>query len=477
VSEERSLGHRALSGLFWAYGSYIGGRALTLVSIAILARVLTPREFGLVALGVVFIALLETVKDLGMTQALVVSKGKDVQSDANTVFFITLSVGVALMLITAGLAPGAASFFREPDLMWILVALGTNFVLRGAGLTHYALAQKQLDFRVRTMAEFSNVTARGIVSIILALSGFGAWSLVIGYLLGSAVFTIVLWALVPFRPRPPVSFDRAKELMSFGGKLIGVDALWAVSAAAPELIIGRALTASSLGLYTIGLRLPELVILNFSVVAAQVFYPAFATLRARDLTRGLLTAFRYSTLLGLPLTCFLVVLAEPIILTVFGDQWHDSIEPMQALCIFAFAVTLGIPAGSALKASGRAGILVILDAIRAALVIAWVLLVVDEGILHVAIAVAGATLVLTVVELAVVPRLLDFSPLQMVAEVWQIVIAAAALTVVLVVVNVMIPSDLMTIILGALLGGAVYFGMLWLIARDTLIYIVEKARA
>jgi O-antigen/teichoic acid export membrane protein len=150
---------------------------------------------------------------------------------------------------------------------------------------------------------------------------------------------------------------------------------------------------------------------------------------------------------------------------------------MQALCVFAFAVTIGIPAGSALKASGRAGVLVILDAIRAALVIAWVLLVVDQGILEVAIAVAGATVVLTVVELAVVPRLLDFSPLQMVTEVWRIVIAAAALTVVLVGVNAVIPSDVMTIILAALVGGAVYFGTLWLIARDTLVYIVEKARA
>jgi hypothetical protein len=149
---------------------------------------------------------------------------------------------------------------------------------------------------------------------------------------------------------------------------------------------------------------------------------------------------------------------------------------MQAICICVFGVPIGIPAGSALTASARAGLLLILGALRAALVIVWVLLVVDQGILEVAIAVAGATLVLTVVELLVVPRLLDFSPLQMVAEVWQIVIAAAALAVVLVGVDAVIPSDPMTIIVGALAGGAVYFGMLWLIARDTLVYIVEKAR-
>ena len=180
AAAQASLGARTLRGTAWAYGSYIGGQVLVLVSTAILARLLSPADFGLVALALVFILLLDTISDLGLSPALVISTEEELRERANTVFGSTIVLGLVLAALTAALAPLAAAFFDQPDLAPLLAVLGLTFVLRSLGATHYALAQKRLDFRPRTVAEVTGVCARGAIGIALALAGFGPWSLVVG---------------------------------------------------------------------------------------------------------------------------------------------------------------------------------------------------------------------------------------------------------------------------------------------------------
>jgi len=154
-----SLSIRTLRGTAWAYGSYVGGQALVLVSTAILARLLSPGEFGLVALAIVFVTLLDTVSDLGLSPALVISTEAELRERADTVFGFTVGLGAILSALTAAAAPLAAGFFDRPDLAPLLAVLGLNFLLRALGATHYALAQKRIDFRSRTAAELTGVAA------------------------------------------------------------------------------------------------------------------------------------------------------------------------------------------------------------------------------------------------------------------------------------------------------------------------------
>src|SRR4051794_10597873 len=162
---DKRIGARTLRGAFWAYFSYVGGRLLILASTSVLARLLTPKEFGIVGYALVFMALLETVKDLGLGQALVASRPKEVYERADTVFLTGVGLGVLGTAVVAGLAPLAAPFFDEPQLLGILPVLGVNFFIRSLGATHYALAQKEMLFRKRTMAEFADVVVRGTVGV------------------------------------------------------------------------------------------------------------------------------------------------------------------------------------------------------------------------------------------------------------------------------------------------------------------------
>ncbi len=272
---DASLGTKTLRSAFWAYGSYVGGRLLGLATIAILARVLVPEDFGLVALALTFTTLLETLKDFGLSQALIVSKDEDLETKSNTVFFYGLAVALSTALVIVAIAPLVARFFDEPDLLPLILVLSLNFPLRALGVTHEALAMKRLNFRARTAAEICEVTMRGIVGVILALLGFGAWSLVLGLLAGAVVWAAVLWRLVPWRPRLRARRSHVRELFTFGGTLTGVNVLHGLTASADSMIIGRVLGPTSLGLYSLGFRLPQLAVVNISMTTGIVLFPAY----------------------------------------------------------------------------------------------------------------------------------------------------------------------------------------------------------
>jgi len=476
-SDGQNIGSRTLRGVLWSYGSYVGGRAVTLVSTAILARVLAPEEFGLVALALIFLALLETVSDLGVTQALVVVESEEVDERAETAFLFSLLLGLVLTLVTAALGPAAASFFDEPGLVALLPALGATFFLRALGSTHYALAQKRIDFRSRTAAEVTDVAVRGLAGIGLALAGAGAWSLVIGYLAGTIALTVVLWAMVPWRPTLHPQRAHLRQLLGFGGTLSAVDVVAAAIANADYIIIGRVLGATSLGLYTLGFRLPELLVLNLSVVIGRVLYPAFAAVERPALRQAFLSSLRYTAMVGLPLAAGLPILAEPLVLLAFGNQWLGAVESMQVLTLYALSIALSIPAGAVFKAMGRANVLLKLALPRLALLVTALLVFVDEGIVAVAACQAVVAALFAVAENVLAARALGASGSAMLDSLWPPLVATAVTAAALLGLYGVIGPSWILLLVGGVAGSAIYLAILWLLVPDALRRLVDMARA
>jgi lipopolysaccharide exporter len=476
VATPGGIASRTLRGTMWGYGSVAGGQALVLVSTAILARILTPGDFGLVALALVFIALLDTISDLGLSPALVISKPEELEERADTVFVLTVGIGAALSVLTAAVAVAAGPLFGAPDLRPLLSVLGLNFLLRSLGATHYALAQKRIDFRSRTAAELTGVMARGLTGIALALAGAGAWSLVIGYLVGTLAMSAALWRLVAWRPRLRVSTVQLPRMLRFGGTLTGVDILAAVIAQVDYFFVGRVLGTQALGLYTIGFRLPELVVINLALVAGRVLFPAFAAVDREALGRAFLRALRYTALVAMPTAVALCVLAEPIVLAVFGDQWAGSVGPMRVLTLYALAVTLGIPAGTAYKATGNAGVLLKLAVPRAILVVTSIALLVNEGTVAVAACQAGAAAVFGIIGLVVATRMLDLRPVQLLAAMWPALATATATAAVTALSEFVFDGSWPTLAVAVAAGVAVYAVVLRLVAPDVMAEIRSATR-
>jgi PST family polysaccharide transporter len=462
------LGTRTLRGMAWAYGAYVGGRVLVLVSTAILARLLTPRDFGVVALALVFTVFLESIKDLGLGQALIVASADEEDERAQTVFAWSVVLGIGLALATAALSPLAAGFFHQPQLSGLLPVLGLNFILRSLGTTHYSLARKHLNYRVRTVSEICEVTVRGVVGIALALSGYGAWSLVIAFVAGVAASTTALWLQVPFRPRPSLSRAHLRDLLKFGGVLTIVDVGAVLFYNTDYLFIGRVLGAASLGLYSIGFRIPELAILNVAHVAADVLFPAYSALDRTRLREGYLTSLRYLAMLTVPLAAGLAALARPVILVVFGHQWQGSISVTRAIAAYTLFATLAIPPGTVLKVTRRAWLLVGFS-IPLLFVLAGLLVIfTSEGILAVALATTALQATIAPAQALVVSRQLGLRMADSLRVLIPTVIAAAAMGGVLVAIDRLISAPALALLLGVPAGAAVYLGALWLLAREEL---------
>jgi PST family polysaccharide transporter len=411
----------------WAYGAFVAGRLLVLGALVVLARVLTPEEFGLVALALVVIVVLDTVKDLGVTQALVVDGPGEDGERADTAWTIAVAVGVALALLTAAVSPLVADFFAEPGLVALLPLLAVNVPLRALASSHYAIAQRNLDFRTRTQAELADALVRGVASIALALAGFGAYSLVLGYLVGTLAFDAVLWTKVRLRLRPRIHRGSARRLVGFGSQLTGVDMMAAFNHNVDNAFIGRVLGTTSLGLYSIALRVPELAVRNLGVVAGQILFPAFTATQPEAVGRAFRVSLRLMVLISLPVSVALAVLAEPLVLAFFGDQWLGSIDALRVIAITAFASTVSVPAGSAYKAAGRGGLLLMLSVPRAVLLVFALVLFIDGGIVAVAICQAVITALMAVAGLVVARTVLGVGLRQSAGAMGVAVVPSAAL--------------------------------------------------
>jgi lipopolysaccharide exporter len=266
-------------------------------------------------------------------------------------------------------------------------------------------------------------------------------------------------------------------MLTFGGKLSGVNLITAIETNLDYLFIGRVLGATDLGLYSLGFRLPELLILNLSMVAGQVLFPAFASVDRADLGRAFHASLRYTLMIALPMAAALAVLAHPFVIGLFGDQWERSVPAMRVLTLYALAVAIAIPGGTVLKATNRAGILLMLSIPEGIVLFAAIWIFVDDGIVAVATCMASVLGVFALVSTVAGMRVLDVGPRQVWTALWPPLAATAGMVAVLFPIERTIDSPWPALVAGAVLGGTTYLALLWVFARDALIRLRDLARA
>jgi O-antigen/teichoic acid export membrane protein len=465
---KHGIATRTLRGMFWAYGSYVGTRGASLLAIAVLTRIISPGDFGLVALAGTFMTFLEMLQGLGVANALVVVDAEEVEAQAETAFALSAGMGVLLALITAGLSPLAVALFHQPRLYAVMPVLGLTFLLYGLGSTHYSLAMKRMDFRSRTSAEIADAVARGAVGIALALAGAGVWALVAGYLAGNIAMDVVLWARVPWRPRLRPQRRHARTLLGFGGAMTAIGIMAAFLAEFDNLVVGRVLGVTQLGYYTIATKLPFLFIISLAAVAGEVLFPAFATLERDAMARAFLTALRYTAMVALPLTAILVTLAEPVTIGVFGPHWRPAIAATQVLCVWAVMSPISMVCGNAFKARGRAKLLLMLAIPQAIAIVVGSLLVARHGIVAVSWLQAAIAVVAQIVTIAIAQRMFGLTTRSILAALGGPFLASCGLALALLGVHEAISAPWGAIVVGGLVGLVVYGGLLHLIAPDML---------
>ena len=411
-SSEPGLANRAAKGAVWQIASFGLSKLVVLGTTVVLARLLTPREFGLFAVALIFIAYSENLTDLGVAQALIyLPRAKRYENAALTVSILT-SLALAGVVYLA--ASPIASFFRVDEATSLVQVLSVSLFLRGTGNLPDALLRKELRFRRRVIAEGARAVTMGVVSITLAVSDAGVWAIVWGYVAGDLAWNLISWGLSDCRPtwdfwRPDTR--SVKELVSFGAPAALQQVLQSLVHDIDYLIVGRALGSVSLGYYTMAFRVPQSTIVPLFWAVSAVSFPSYAKVHddKSRLRRGYLRQMRVLVAAGLGAGAGLAVLAPLIVDVALGPRWTPSIVVLQILAFYAAlrGFTSGIV--ELYKGIGRPRAALALSAGRLCIVVPSVLVGLRWGIAGVAWAQTLTTLVVALTMQGMVGRTLSFS--------------------------------------------------------------------
>lgn len=469
-AESEVLGKVAARAVVWNYVSFAAGKMLVLVTMAILARLLTPEDFGVVGFATLAVAYLAVLKDLGLGGALI-QRRDDVDESAETVFTFNLITGAVLTVLTFLAAPMVAGFFREPLVVPLLRVLSLTFILEALGSVQLVLLRKNMDFKRKLIPDVGRSIVKGAVSIAAATAGFGVWALVWGQLAGVIASVILAWTVFPWRPRIRIHRRLLRPLTRFGAPLIVTDIQYAIWSNLDYLVVGRLLGDVALGIYTLAYRLPELLIQSVWRVLGGAVFPLFSKLQDQPalLRRGFLATIKYTQVLVVPMCVGLFITAEPAVKTLFGEQWSEAIPVLRVMAVFSLLGSIGVNAGDVYKALGRPGILARLAGLELIVLIPALIFGAQYGIVGVAWAHAGVAAIDTVVRLAVANRMVGttFSDIwrQMAPSVGAgIWLAAAALPAMWLVRDA---GSLASLVAAGVAGSAAYVAALWRYDRDT----------
>lgn len=451
----------AVRSFLWALLSFGSNKAVVFVTTLVLARLLVPADFGLVAGGLALLAYLEVALDLGVGSTLVYEQQVGITRRVQTAFTINLVVAVTLTAVMLLAAPAVAAFLRTPDAVGLYRVLSLSLLFRGIGQVQIAVLRRDLDFRRRTIVDVARALVRAGVSIPMALSGFGAWALVWGVLAGELTSSVVAWRLTRFRPTFAVDRDALRPLLGFGMTVLVTRLVAEVSANSDYLVVGRRLGPTELGYYSIAWRLPELVIDSVLWVFSTVAFPVYAQARERGpemFKEAMLQALRYVTLFSFPVGVGLAIVARDAILVLFSARWLPAAPIMAIVALTMAIVSVGYASGDLYPAMGRPGLVLKLDLALAVPIVACLWLAAPYGITTVALVHLVAVLGYAPVRMALANHVVHATMRESLGAMWPGICASIGVVAVALPLRQALPPGplaLAATVVGGVVGAAV----------------------
>lgn len=382
-----SLKSKAVKGVFWSVLESWGRQLFSSATFFILARLLGPESFGLIALASVYIAFLSIFTGGSLSSAIVQRKDIDPEH-LDTAFWTGLGIGVLLTLISFVAAPFVAKAFDEPALSLVIRLLSLNFLIGPFSSVQMAIFQRKLAFRMISIRTLVATFTSGLVGVGMALSGFGIWSLVGQQLTNSISQFVVMWWVSDWRPGLRVSKRHFKELFSYSINITGFNFVNFFSRRSDDLLIGYFLGPVALGYYNVAYKLLLTVIDLLSRVIEKVAMPTFSRLQKEpERMRGAFyQVTQLTSLVSFPVFVGMGILSPELIRVLFGDQWEASIPVMQILVFIGILQSSSIFNSTILLSLGKSNLRLKLGILNSISSVLCFLVAVKFGIVAVAAA-------------------------------------------------------------------------------------------
>lgn len=375
------LKQKTISSILWSLVQRFGVMIISFCANLVLARLLTPDDYGVIGMLLIFISVSNTFIDGGFGAALI-QKKEPTQEDYSTIFFWNIFISVILTSILYISSPLISEFYRLPLLSDVLKVMGTVLVINAFSVVQTNILQKKFEFKkLATINIIANIAA-SILAIVLALRGFGVWSLVFRYLSCSLVISIILWITTKWKPMLTFKFKSFRTLGKFGGMVLLANLVETIYTEFQGLVIGRAFSAKDLGYYTQAKRLEEIPTLGISSAVNQASFPMYARLQDNKVALSLAVRkyVRALSLLVIPLYFLFILVAEPLITILFTEKWIESVDLFKILCLVGMIYPINTVNTNVIKSLGKGKLYFNLQLCKRVLGIALILFSVRYGL-------------------------------------------------------------------------------------------------
>lgn len=472
TNEKRGQKEKVLSGLIWTFGERITAQGVSFVLSIILARILMPEEYGLIAMVMVFINIANVFTNGGFGEALVQKKDSD-ETEFSTMFFCTLGVSMVIYIVLFIFAPFISEFYRTPAITWVLRILAFKIIISSLSTIQHAYVQKYMLFRKFFFSTLGGTLFSGIIGIAMAKAGFGVWALVAQYLSNTTIDTIVLLMTVSWRPHLTFSKKSAIELMNFGWKMVLANLVNAIYNELRSIIIGRSYSSADLAYYNKGNQIPSLAITNIDTAIGNVIFPAMSTAESPEKLKTIgRRAMKTTSYIIFPIMVGLIVVSRPLITLLLTKKWDSSIIYMQILCIYWMTQPIQTTNWQIIKAMGRSDLCLKLELLKKAIGIIMVVAAMFISVKAIAISAAVFGVISMIINILPNKKLINYSIIEQMLDIIPALGISIVMGVIVYLCSYMTLPTIVILIIQVIVGVTIYVCLSYILRLDSYMYLI-----
>ncbi|MCK5466094.1 lipopolysaccharide biosynthesis protein [Candidatus Parcubacteria bacterium] len=353
-STDGSLYQKTMRGGFWIFSLRVITRLLNLVKLIVLARLLSPSDFGLFGIALLSLSILETFSQTGFNRALIQKKG-DISSYLDSVWTAGIIRGIIIAIILFFTSPYIAIFFDVPEVVPILRTIGLVVIIKSFVNIAIIYFQKELEFKKYFQYQFLGSLSSAVVTISVAIIFQSVWALVFGLLAGSLIRLLMSYRIDSYRPKIRIDLQKLKELWGFGKWVMGSSMLVFLITHGDDIFVGKLLGVTALGFYQFAYSISNAPATGITHVISKITFPAYSKLQddIPRLRKAYLKVLSITTLFSFPIAGLIFILASDFTMIFLGEKWMPMVPAMQVLCLWGLIRSIGATTGPVFQAVGK----------------------------------------------------------------------------------------------------------------------------
>lgn len=461
------------SNLIWRFAERCGAQGVSFVVSIVLARILAPETYGIVALVTVFTTILQVFVDSGLGTALIQKKEAD-DLDFSTVFYFNFLVCIFLYFGMYLAAPGIAEFYEQPELIPLIRVISLTLIISGLKNIQQAYVSRNMMFKRFFFATIGGTIFSAVVGIALAYLGFGVWALVAQQLSNAAIDTLILWITVKWRPKWLFSFERLKALFAFGWKLLASSVLDTIYNNLRQLVIGKMYTSSSLAFYNKGQQFPNLIVTNINASINSVLLPVMSreqdnVERVKKMTRR---SISLSTYIMAPLMMGLAFVAPVLVEVLLTEKWLPCVPFLRIFCITYMFYPIHTANLNAINAMGRSDLFLKLEVIKKIIGIVLLVSTMWFGVMAMAYSLLVSSFCSQIINAWPNRKLLGYGYIEQMKDILSSIMLAVLMGIIVYFLEKLPFSSIVVLMLQVVVGGGVYILLSYITKNESFKYLI-----